>query len=234
MKENKNIKNLIFTPACNTNLVIWVMSSICFPISKLFATYKISPNLITVLSFILIIISCSFLLRGNLILFSLTFIFSILLDFCDGQVARILKKSNDTKFDFDHLSDIIKISIIYLTFGILFDEFYSWIFFFISYLLFFSNIYLHSSVVNAEKAKSNLLKNKKIKFTFFKYFKLNIFMMIYKIIIPLVTTFNAHSLFLILLILIDIKMIYVVFLYFNFVFIFRIFKNSKKLLNTKK
>ena len=123
MKENKNIKNLIFTPACNTNLVIWVMSSICFPISKLFATYKISPNLITVLSFILIIISCSFLLRGNLILFSLTFIFSILLDFCDGQVARILKKSNDTKFNFDHLSDIIKVSIIYLTFGILFDEF---------------------------------------------------------------------------------------------------------------
>ena len=224
----------LFTPSANNNPVIWLVSLISFPISKLFVTFKISPNFVTILSFILMIMSCSFLLQGNLFLFSLTFIFSILLDFCDGQVARLIKKSNNTKFRFDHFSDIIKISIIYLTFGILFDEFYSWIFFFISYLLFFSNIYLHSSVVNAEKAKSNLLKNKKIKFTFFKYFKLNIFMMIYKIIIPLVTTFNAHSLFLILLILIDIKMIYVVFLYFNFVFIFRIFKNSKKLLNTKK
>lgn len=234
MKENKNIKNLIFTPACNTNLVIWVMSSICFPISKLFATYKISPNLITALSFILIIISCSFLLQGNLILFSLTFIFSILLDFCDGQVARILKKSNDTKFNFDHLSDIIKVSIIYLTFGILFDEFYSWIFFFISHFLFSFYIYLHSIVSNISEVKNNLIKKDRINFLFFEYFKLNFFKMIYKILIPLIITFNAGSLFLILLILIDIKMIYVVFLYFNFVFIFRIFKNSKKLLNTKK
>ena len=224
----------LFTPSANNNLVIWLVSLICFPISKLFVTFKISPNFVTILSFTLMIMSCSFLLQGNLFLFSLAFICSVFLDFCDGQVARIIKKCNNTKFRIDHFSDVIKISIIYLTFGILFDELNSWIFFFISYLLFFFNTYLHSSVVNAEKAKSNLLKNKKIKFTFFKYFKLNIFMMIYKIIIPIVTTFNSHSLFLILLILIDIKIVYIVFLYFNFIFILRILKNSNKLLNIKK
>ena len=58
--------------------------------------------------------------------------------------------------------------------------------------------------------------------------------MIFKLLIPLIVTFNSHSLLLILLIIIDVKIIYAVFLYFNFIFIFRIFKNSKKLLALSK
>ena len=78
------------------------------------------------------------------------------------------------------------------------------------------------------------MKKKKKNFIFFKYFELNIFMAVYKITIPIITTFNSHSLFLILLILVDIKIAYIVFLYFNFIFMLRILKNSNKLLNIKK
>ena len=172
--EEKNTQYLIFAASCNNNLVLWVLSLICFPISKFFAILKISPNLITVLSFILMLISCSFLIYGKLILFSLTFILSILLDFCDGQVARILEKSNDTKFNFDHLSDIIKISIIYLTFGILFDELNSWIFFFISYFIIF-NIYLHGIVSSIPGIKNNRAKKDKEEFLFLNILNLMFF-----------------------------------------------------------
>lgn len=226
--------NKFFTPTANNNLIIWAISHLCFPLSRLLATIKISPNFITILSFVLMIMSCSFLIKNNLLIFSLTFILSIFLDLCDGQVARILKKSNNTKFRFDHFSDIIKISIIYLTFGILFNNLNSWIFLFVSYLLFFFNSYLHSIVINSVKQKNSAHKNRKVKFSFFEYFNLDIFTMIYKIIFPLILTFNTHSLFLILLILIDINIIYIVFLYFNFIFILRIFKNCIKLSNTKK
>ena len=162
--------NKFFTPSANNNLIIWAISLLCFPFSKLLATVKISPNFITILSFILMIMSCFFLVESNLLLFSLSFIFSIFLDFCDGQVARISKKSNNTKFRFDHLSDVVKISIIYLTFGMLFNDLSSWIFFFISHLLFFLNTYLHSSTVNAENLQSKLNEKKKKKFYFFQIF----------------------------------------------------------------
>jgi phosphatidylglycerophosphate synthase len=226
--------NKLFTPSANNNFVIWIISYISLPVSKFFAHLKISPNLLTFLSLVLMICCCVFLINGNLILFIILFISSFILDICDGQVARILKKTNKTKFRFDHFTDIFKITIIYITFGILFNDLNSWIFIFISFTLFFFNDYIQVCLSNARKERNKLIKYKKKKFFFSNYFKLNFFVMIYKLLIPLIITFNSHSLLLILFVIIDIKIIYVIFLYYNFIFIFRILKNSRKLLILKK
>ncbi len=226
--------NKLFTPSAYNNVLIWLISIICLPISRLLALFKFTPNFITSLSLVLMILSSFFLINGNSLLFMITFICSLFLDFCDGQVARILNKSNKTKFRFDHFTDTIKISIIYITFGILFNDYYSWIFFFVSYTLFFFNTYIQNILNNALKINNKFLKSTKNKFTFFKYLKLNLFIAIYKLLIPIIFTFNSHSLLLILLVLIDINAAYMIFGYFNLIFIFRIYNNSLKLVNFKK
>ena len=233
MKKNKQ-EIFIFTPAANNNLIIWILSKLALPISKIFIKFKFSPNFISVLSFILMIISCFFIIEENFMMFLLTFISSIILDFCDGQVARISNKINQSKFNLDHFFDIIKISFIYLSFGILLNQFYSWLFIFLSYFLFSFNIYLHGIVGNLKEISKKKLKKNSKKFMFFRYFHMNFFLMVLKFIIPILFTFNAHSLLLILLILIDIEMIYFIFTYFNLVFIYRIIKNSNMLLKIRK
>ena len=161
--------NKLFTTSANNNFVIWIISYISLPISKFFAHLKISPNFLTFLSLVLMIFCCVFLINGNLITFAILFICSLVLDFCDGQVARILKKTNKTKFRLDHFTDILKITIVYITFGILFDDLNSWIFIFISFALFFLNDYIHVCLSNTEKERNKHTKYKK-KIIFFKLF----------------------------------------------------------------
>ena len=60
----------------------------------------------------------------------------MILDICDGQVARLSKNINNSKIDLDHLSDIIKICLIYLSFGILLNNKISWIYIFLANFLF--------------------------------------------------------------------------------------------------
>ena len=107
--------------------------------------------------------------------------------------------------------------------------FFSWVLHY-----FFFNTYLQNIYNNAHKINDKFLKNTKNKFTFFKYLKLNLFTAVYKLLIPIICTFNSHSLLLILLVLIDINAAYMIFGYFNIIFIFRIYKNSVKLVNLKK
>ena len=80
------------------------------------------------------------------------------------------------------------------------------------------------------KSISNQKKNIKIlKPMFFNYFSINIFWMLYKIFIPLIFTFNAHSLFLFLLILIDLKFLNLILFYFIILYVYRILKSLRDL-----
>ena len=122
------------------------------------------------------------------------------------------------------MTDILKISIIFLSFGILFNDKNSWIIIFITNFFYLFFCILHAEVGSYKKL-SFKKKNRFRKPIFFHYFSINLIWMFYKMLLPMITTFNVHSLLLILLILIDLKFFNFILIYFTSVFIYRIFKN---------
>ena len=220
--------NKIITPSASNNIILWLLSYICLPISKLFNYFKFTPNFLTFLSFIFAVLGCREILNENLSNFCFLLLISVILDVCDGQVARLSKNINNSKIDIDHLSDIIKICLIYLSFGILLNNKISWIYIFFANFFYLFHCILHTKLneINKQNQKKSI---KILKPMFFNYFSINIFWMLYKICIPLIFTFNAHSLFLFLLILIDLKFLNLILFYFIILYIYRILKSLKSL-----
>jgi len=220
--------NKIITPSASNNIILWLLSYLCLPISKLFNYFKFTPNFLTFLSFIFMVLGCRELLNENLSNFCFLLLISVILDICDGQVARLSKNINNTKIDLDHLSDIIKICFIYLSFGILLNNKITWIYIFSANFFYLFHCILHTKLneINKQNQKKNI---KILKPMFFNYFSINIFWMLCKICIPLILTFNAHSLLLFLLILIDLKFLNLILFYFIILYIYRILKSLKSL-----
>lgn len=216
--------NKIITPTANNNIIVWLLSHFSLPLSKFFNQLKITPNTLTFFSFICIVLGCKELINENFILFCSYLIISIILDICDGQVARMSGNVNSSNLDIDHITDIIKISLIFLSFGILINTKFNWIIIFLSnfFYLFYCFIISETNKIQIKNIKKRRRLSKPI---FFNYFSLNLFSMIYKIMLPLIITFNSHSLFLFLLILIDLKLINFILTYYICVYIYRIFKN---------
>lgn len=215
--------NSLITPTANNNIFLWLLSYICLPISYFLNLIRLSPNVITFLSFLFLVIACKELIQTNLLLFSVYLVLSIIFDICDGQVARISKKINKLKLNIDHFSDIVKISLLFLSFGILFNKVNLWIIIFITNSLFLFFCILHSEVASINRINLKK-KNKNSHPFFFKYFKKNTFYTVYKILVPLITTFNVHSLLLFLLILIDLNFLNYILTYFILLFLHRIQK----------
>ena len=70
---------------------------ISFPISSIFIYLKFSPNLVTAIGFILLLISFLLLLTENIYLINSGFVFYfsyVILDNCDGNLARYLDKTS--------------------------------------------------------------------------------------------------------------------------------------------
>ena len=79
-----------FTKNSSTNFIILIISYISYPLSLILKKTPFSANLITLNSLFFGIFSIYFIIfKNNFSLFLLFFYFSIILDFCDGQVARM-------------------------------------------------------------------------------------------------------------------------------------------------
>ena len=222
-------KNIYFNSASLNNVLIWVISLIVFPLSKFFVSIKISPNNLTFFSLLLTIFAFYYLINDNYLYFTLFWTGNVILDFCDGQVARLSRKVNKSAFRFDHLSDIIKISLILLGLAIYYKNDNLWIVIFITNFNFLFYIILNHSV------QKTVNLNKKNNHFFFNYFKSeNILIAIIKILIPVMTKFNGHSLLLLFFLPINIKMCLIILIYFNILFLFGILKTSNHLIKTTK
>jgi phosphatidylglycerophosphate synthase len=228
--------NKIFTKTANNNIIIWLLSYFSLPISIFLKSLRISPNLITLISVILVMISCYELIEGNFMSFALINFVAAILDICDGQVARMTNKINNTRLNIDHYCDILKICFIFFSFAIYFNNKNIWILIYILTFLYliYNLLHLEINCINKKNSINNSkiykLKNRPI---FFEYFKINIFFCIYKIILPLLITFNLHSVLLFSIVIIDPKLIIFIFLYFIIIFLYRIFKLTIILFNTK-
>lgn len=58
----------------------------------------------------------------HLALFAIAWVLSIVLDFCDGMVARMSGTANTTAFKLDHFLDLIKFSLVTLAVGMYWDS----------------------------------------------------------------------------------------------------------------
>lgn len=223
--------NKYFNTASKNNVIIWIISNFTYPISKFFVLIKISPNFLTFLSIIFTFISFYFLILDNYTYFIFFWFLNIVFDFCDGQVARMTKKVNKNSFRFDYYSDLLKISIIFLGLGIYYNEFQLWIIIFLTNFIYLFYCTIHGNY----SLKLKMLKKKSnLKYNFFIYFKTeNIFFAIIKILIPVISKFNGHSLLLFFFLPLNKNICIILLTYINLIFLIQIIKNIKNLLNLK-
>ena len=223
--------NVYFNSGSINNALIWIVSILVFPISKFFVFLKIKPNSLTFFSVIFTVLAFYFLIINQYFLFLFFWLLNIIFDFCDGQVARISKNVNETLLRFDHLSDVFKISTIFLGTAIHLKDESLWI------IIFMTNFfYLFFVILNHSISKTmDLKKNKKFNYSFFNYFKVNnIFVAIIKTLIPIIFKFNGHSLFLFFFLPLGKIFCLSILIYVNMIFLHGIVKNIKTLSDIKR
>lgn len=87
------------------------------PISEAFCKTKITPNQITVISFVIALFAVWCFAWGTpwmLVLGGLLYQLSYILDCCDGYVARKTKQSSNFGFWLDHILDELKLALLVL------------------------------------------------------------------------------------------------------------------------
>ena len=110
------------------NFIQRQMYRLAYPFAVLLNKLHFSPNLITTLSLVFTIFSFVALINDEgWVWFSICWGVSVLLDFCDGTVARMSDRVSKTGFRYDHMSDTFKISLVVLGVGIRNDEMLFWI-----------------------------------------------------------------------------------------------------------
>ena len=111
------------------NIVLLYMYRFAFPFSVFLKTLNLSPNIITTLSFLFSTGALIALIYDDgWALFASFWGASLLLDFCDGTVARMTNNISKSAFRYDHNSDLIKIYLIIIAVGVRYDDYLVWVF----------------------------------------------------------------------------------------------------------
>lgn len=109
--------------AIANNLLLLVMYRLAYPFAVLLNRLRISPDQITTLSLLSAIAAFSALvLHASAAWFFLFWGLAVLLDFCDGTVARMSSRIATRAFRYDHMSDIFKMCLVVVGVAIRFDE----------------------------------------------------------------------------------------------------------------
>lgn len=103
------------------NPLLVLMYRLAFPFAVLLSALRLSPNQITTLSLLSAAVSAGALAFGMDGTFLAFWGAAVLLDFCDGTVARMTGKVRTTAFRYDHSSDLIKIFLVILGAGYRYD-----------------------------------------------------------------------------------------------------------------
>lgn len=114
--------------AIGNNFLLLLMYRFAYPFAAILSAAGISPNQITTMS-ILASIGAAIILvvDDGWLLFSILWGVALLLDFCDGTVARKTNTIRKTAFRYDHTSDLFKIFIVILAVGIRYEDHTVWI-----------------------------------------------------------------------------------------------------------
>lgn len=111
-----------FNPIVESLPLLKYMYIISYPLAKILAQLKVSPNFITTISNLLIVVAIFSLFKGSIFGFIILWILAEIFDICDGTVARINGLSSETGAFYDHFSDQVKIFLFFLTLTFYFDD----------------------------------------------------------------------------------------------------------------
>jgi len=109
------------------NFAQLLMYRFAYPFAVLLNKLRLSPNQITTLSLVFSIFAFIALVNDEgWVWFSICWGMSVLLDFCDGTVARMSDRVSKPAFRYDHMSDLFKISLLFLGAGLRYDNNLVW------------------------------------------------------------------------------------------------------------
>lgn len=137
----------------NKNPILYLMYGLSYPFSFLLNYFGISPNKITTLSIIFSLLAAAALFEISYLWFCIFWFFVILLDFCDGTVARMTDNLSNRAFDYDHMSDLFKMALIFLSISIYHSSGLIWVLSFVSLFLL-----LYYTIINHDLAHFNKKK----------------------------------------------------------------------------
>lgn len=104
--------------AVEHNLLLLTMYRFAYPFARIFNAAGLTPNQLTALSFIAACGAAAALVaRTPPWLFMVCWGLSVLLDFCDGTVARMSGRVSRSAFRLDHMSDLAKVSLLLIVTG---------------------------------------------------------------------------------------------------------------------
>ncbi|MFA5879140.1 MAG: CDP-alcohol phosphatidyltransferase family protein [Candidatus Margulisiibacteriota bacterium] len=123
--------------ATKTIPVLWLFYISFIPLTKVLIFFKITPNIITTVSNIFVLIACYFLfIPASPIFFSIFWLLALGFDVCDGMVARKCKLATANGSFYDHTSDQLKLIFLFLTIALKYNDIVIWTIAFLSCSLF--------------------------------------------------------------------------------------------------
>ena len=205
-----------FTKNSSTNFIILIISYISYPLSLILKKTPFSANLITLNSLFFGIFSIYFIIfKNNFSLFLLFFYFSIILDFCDGQVARMKRTVNETEFDLDINVDLLKNCIIFTSIAYFYNDAFYWIC--TCLLIFLYTYFIKTHLIISKIQKSKDINDKVNKINILGHLKI------------ILLSINAHTFLVVPLMLINLKYAFIILLYMCGLFGVHTLKNIIKL-----
>lgn len=129
MNNSKNISEwrTFFNPVTNQVPLLKVLYYIAIPFAHIAHKLRLSANVVTHLSTACSAISVYFLFQERAFQFVLFQFIALILDLCDGMIARKTASATPLGGFTDHFSDIIKIITLLLAVGIKHDQLTIWI-----------------------------------------------------------------------------------------------------------
>lgn len=113
--------------AIGNNFILLLMYRFAYPFAILLNKLHMSPNQITTASTAFALLAfVTLAIDDGWIIFTGCWGVSVLLDFCDGTVARMTNKISKPAFRYDHMSDLPKMFLIFLGAGFRYDNSLIW------------------------------------------------------------------------------------------------------------
>lgn len=126
-----------FNPATNDVPLLKVLYLMTIPLAKLLARLNIKPNTITSISNVVALMGIGALIWGeNPWVFPALWLAALLFDMADGIVARVTGQSSASGSFYDHMSDQIKVILLFLAVALRYDSLLIWVLVYITNALF--------------------------------------------------------------------------------------------------
>lgn len=175
--------------AIKNNLIQELMYRAAFPVAKFLAGCGMSPNVITTGSVVFALLAAIFICAGGSPwVFAILWLFSLVLDLCDGTVARMTMRVSKVAFRYDHYSDLFKFASVGIAVVYKHSGTHAAIFSYMALFFFMLHDLLHKDVVSIGEC-SNSIQRDEGTVTVFKKIIRNIFV--------IVSTINGHTFLLI-------------------------------------